>query len=140
MQNNMLKIKVIMLILGVIGSIIGILILYYIHLTYNIGLICIYNKITGLYCPGCGMTRAVYSLLNLDIYQAIRYNVFAVILLPILIIYFCGGIYAWLFNTKNYIQKIIPTKFWVIFAILLILYGAIRNVPYFSYLAPTVIR
>ena len=117
----------------------GVYILRWLNVNYNIGLICISNKITGLYCSGCGMTRAVFSLLKLDFYQAFRYNVFSILLLPVLIVYLLGAIYARLFNKPNFIAKKIPQAFWIIMVILMLIYGVIRNFPMFSYLAPTVV-
>lgn len=35
---------------------------------------CMLNKLTGLYCPGCGGTRAVYALLSGQIIKSIYYN------------------------------------------------------------------
>ena len=106
---------------------------------YGIGISCIFNKITGPYCPGCGMTRAVFSLLKLDFYQAFRYNMFSILLLPVLILCFFGAIYGWLFNKPNFIANKIPQAFWIVMVILMLLYGAIRNFPMFSYFAPTVV-
>lgn len=36
---------------------------------------CVFLKIFGLPCPGCGMTRAALSLLKLDFYSAAKYNI-----------------------------------------------------------------
>ncbi len=36
---------------------------------------CNFYTLTHLYCPGCGGTRAVFSLLRLDIISAVRYNI-----------------------------------------------------------------
>ena len=36
---------------------------------------CVFLKIFGIPCPGCGMTRAALSLLKLDFYNAAKYNI-----------------------------------------------------------------
>lgn len=120
-------------------SIIFAFVLRYVNIKYNIGLVCISNKISGLYCPGCGMTRAVFSLMELDFYQAFRYNIFSIILLPILVVYgLCSGC-GWIFNKNNPVENKIPTIFWIIIIVLLLIYGILRNIPMFSFLAPTAI-
>lgn len=43
---------------------------------------CIFNKITGYYCPGCGMTRAVHCLMHFDFKGAFHYNLL-VFLIPV---------------------------------------------------------
>ena len=99
-----------------------------------------YIKKEDVYCSGCGMTRAVLSLLKLDFYQAFRYNAFSVILIPILFFYFYGEVYAYCFNEKNFIAQKIPMMFWVVIIVLMLIYGVLRNIPYFAFLAPTYIR
>ena len=139
MKNMTFSKKIILLISALAILVIGMYILNSLNTMYDIGLICISNKITGLYCSGCGMTRAVFSLLNLDFYQAFRYNIFSILLLPVLILYFFGAIYAWLFNKANFIARKIPQAFWIVMVILMLIYGVIRNFPMFSYLAPTIV-
>lgn len=111
----------------------------FISTNYNMGLMCVFNKITGLYCPGCGMTRAVFSMMDLEFYQAFRYNIFSIMLLPVLIIYFVGEIYGWLFSRKNPIDTKIPKLFWIIIVVLMLMYGILRNISMFYFLAPTII-
>lgn len=38
------------------------------------GIPCIFYRLTGFQCPGCGNTRAALALLQLDIAAAMRYN------------------------------------------------------------------
>ena len=38
------------------------------------GIPCVFNRITGLQCPGCGNSRAALALLRLDLAAAYRYN------------------------------------------------------------------
>ncbi|OAB35296.1 DUF2752 domain-containing protein [Paenibacillus glacialis] len=97
----------------------------------NIGIPCVFNELTGFYCPGCGITRAVLSLLRLDVIQAFRYNPLVFILLPL---------YAMYFITK---KKKMPTLSNGIMALMLIMtlaFGVLRNIPMFDFLAPTIIR
>lgn len=45
---------------------------------------CPFHALTGLYCPGCGSTRALHALLGGDIGQAMAMNPLLVLLLPVL--------------------------------------------------------
>lgn len=127
------KIKI--LIIMIIILVFGLLSMRY----FNIGIPCTVYEMTGLYCPGCGMTRATFSLLSLDFYQAIRYNAFSIIAIPLIGLYVVGGIYAWLFNKTNFMYDKIPPVIWIIFIASMLLYGFLRNVPEFAFLAPTAI-
>lgn len=46
---------------------------------------CIFKSITSLPCPGCGMTRAFIEILNMELINSFKYNIYA---LPLVIIYF----------------------------------------------------
>ncbi len=45
---------------------------------------CMLNVLTGLHCPGCGATRACFALLHGDWHQALAFNAFFVLSLPLL--------------------------------------------------------
>ena len=61
----------------------GIGILYYIFITGR-AVPCIFRKITGFLCPGCGITRAILAAVRLDFAKAFAYNQFTFIVLPVL--------------------------------------------------------
>ncbi|HJJ17401.1 MAG TPA: DUF2752 domain-containing protein [Bacilli bacterium] len=98
---------------------------------------CLFLKITHFYCPGCGITRAIRSLLSLNFYQAFRYNNLIIILIPVFLIYYFEAICN-KFKIKNLnISKYMKNKFWLSILIIIIFYGIIRNIPLFNYLLPT---
>ena len=53
----------------------------------NIPLICVFHEVTGLYCPGCGGTRAFRLLLSGHILQSFLYHP-AVVLTAVLYVWF----------------------------------------------------
>ena len=55
---------------------------------------CYFKQWTTLNCPGCGATRCLYSLLHLDLAQALAYNSLFVIALPFLIYGVAGMMYT----------------------------------------------
>lgn len=40
----------------------------------GLGLPCVFHSLTGLYCPGCGGTRAVRALLKGDLWMSFQYH------------------------------------------------------------------
>ena len=48
---------------------------------------CPFLYLTGLKCPGCGSQRAIHSLLNLKLLDAIRYNLMVVAAIPVLALF-----------------------------------------------------
>lgn len=100
----------------------------------DVGIPCLFYEITGYYCPGCGITRLLFSLLKLDFYQAFRYNPLIFILIII------TGIY-WLvkFILKKFmnISIEIPNYVYYILLVIVIIFGILRNIPMFDFLSPT---
>ncbi len=95
---------------------------------------CTLHSTTGLHCPGCGLTRSVYSSLHGEFAQAIAYNVLAPILIPILIFGVLRGLWFTLFPAARCAgpRKSTPRLLrWypVILAAVLILFGVLRNIP-----------
>lgn len=49
---------------------------------FNITIPCIYTKLLGVHCPGCGLTRALMALLRLDVKGAWDWNPLIFLVLP----------------------------------------------------------
>ncbi len=88
---------------------------------------CIFNKITGLYCPGCGMTRAVNSCFKFNFYHAFRFNAL-IFIMPVMF----GAYYVAKLRKKPKVATIIM----VIMIATALGFGIIRNLPSFEFLAP----
>lgn len=114
-------------------AILGFLLYYLLNLYTGFAIFCPFHKFTGFYCPGCGITRLLFSLIKLDFYQAFRYNPLVFILLIIGIIYL---LIKSILKKFNIIIKV-PNYVWYILIIIVIIYGILRNIPEFSWLAPT---
>ena len=105
----------------------------YLNKRFSFYIPCFFHKITHLYCPGCGLTRMILSILKLDFYQAFRYNPLLFIILPFIIIYELIYYTNWI-QDKNFI---ISKKIWYTLLIITIVYTILRNINIFNYLAPT---
>ena len=92
--------------------------------------LCPIKALTGLNCPGCGITRMFVALFHGNIYQAFRYNPLVFIELPIIAILFL----LYRFNKKS--RKVVNILF-IILLVITIVYGVLRNIPIFYFLAPT---
>lgn len=97
----------------------------------NIGIPCVFHELTGLYCPGCGITRSALSLLELDFYQAFRYNALVFIIIPMYLMYIVTCKLKML-RISNFLMAIM--------LIATLTFGVLRNIPGFDWLAPAIIR
>lgn len=88
----------------------------------NLHIPCIFKKIFHIPCPSCGMTRAFISIINLNIKNAISYNILSIPLFLTLIIIFITNILDIIFK-KQYLNKIINIiikHYYIIILLLLI--------------------
>jgi hypothetical protein len=82
---------------------------------------CIFHALTGLQCPGCGSTRALYHLLHGDVAGAFRLNQLFFALVP-----FLAAAWRW----PRILTK--PSVAWTI-AVVVITYGVVRNLPFWPW-------
>ena len=92
----------------------------------GLGIPCVFHQVTGLDCPGCGMSRAVLALARLDIAAAFGYNLIWPLILGYLLWVAVAG-------SVGYVKRgeigYLPGKVWM-HAILLgvvVAYGIVRN-------------
>lgn len=98
---------------------------------------CLFYKLTGLYCPGCGSTRAIHAILHGDILRAFGYNIFVVLLLPLLA---AGGLnFTWemIHGRPLFRVRVHPLLIWGL-VVAVVAFWILRNLPFepFTLLAP----
>jgi hypothetical protein len=120
-----LKNKIIIIVLLIFYSI-------FVELTH-IAIPCPIHRLTGFYCPGCGVSRMLLSIIKLDFKKAFSYNQLLFILLPFGIFLFIESIISDIKNRTPLYKKINNIVWYILIAILLI-YGVLRNI--FPVLAP----
>lgn len=107
----------------------------------GLGLPCVVHSLTGLYCPGCGASRALASLLRLEFYQALRWNPLLVVLLPFALFYLGWGSISFVRCGRNTLDDRLPR--WLLWAmvVVVLLYFPLRNLPWWPFvlLRPTLI-
>ena len=94
---------------------------------------CQFYKWTGLYCPGCGDTRAVIALMNGDILLSLRQNALIVVLILVLAALYIELLLKVVFE-KRFKSPILNLKFLWIFLILFAVYSVVRN--FIPFIAP----
>jgi len=102
---------------------------------------CLLYKATGIYCAGCGATRAVHALLHGRVLEALHDNAFVISALPLAI--FIAGSYAisaWQQNAwpKRNVDERSLLRRGIILFVLMLTFMALRNLPGwpFSWLRP----
>jgi hypothetical protein len=125
----------------IIGWIIfsGIIMLYFIIDPSKVDFMlkCPLYSTTGIYCPGCGIQRALHDLLHLNIIKAAHNNLILLFGIPIL--FYQLGITVLNKITKKEIKSIFyNTRVLLILLILIVLFWILRNLSTYPFdlLAP----
>jgi hypothetical protein len=98
-------------------------------------LACSFYKLTGWYCPGCGITRALHALLHLDLPRAIAMNALFMLSSPICVVM----IYRCFKPLPSLLERCIkPFANPWLWLVLVPAFGVARNFPWypFTLLAP----
>lgn len=98
---------------------------------------CPFNLVTGLYCPGCGLTRAFHQLLHGNIIGAIDYNIMILFWAPFLT--YLGISLLFIGIRGKGLPHFIPPNWLVMsFVVVMMCFWVLRNIPVypFNVLAP----
>ena len=90
---------------------------------------CIFKCVTGLPCPGCGLTRASLSLISFQWGKVLYYNAF---IFPIALLSILGIVNRYIRNKSN--QKL--TKWIILTGVCMIFYYIYRMYMYFPEQVP----
>ena len=90
---------------------------------------CPFHTLTGLWCPGCGLTRATHALLRGDVAGAISRNVFTpFVLVAIVLAWASWTLTAFGRPTRNPVERL-PRWFGPVLLSAFVVYGVLRNLP-----------
>lgn len=96
---------------------------------------CAFHVITGLHCPGCGLTRTLHALVHGDIARAWAMNPLAIVALPLLALMLAQWGFARPLLPAWLDRRVHDGRVWIA---ALVLFGVLRNLPYapFAWMAP----
>jgi hypothetical protein len=92
---------------------------------------CPFHRVTGLWCPGCGLTRGTHQLLTGHPMRALGYNVFTPVVLALLV-------WAWAawaipaITGRRLVPEphaVVSVRWWYALGGLALAYGIARNLP-----------
>ena len=96
---------------------------------------CLFYTLTGLHCPGCGITRALHALVHFDLPRALDMNPLAVVALPLLAALALHSWTRWRILSPRMERMLSNGYGWIA---VLVVYWVLRNLPWwpFAWLAP----
>ncbi len=120
--------------LGLAGLGLAAMVFFFNPSTHGFYPVCMFHKLTGLNCPGCGMTRASYALLHGNVLLALKDNALFVAMLAV------GGVWGGRRAVRSLRNqpvswKIPPNVLWLLLG-LAIFFAVLRNLPGFEWLSP----
>jgi hypothetical protein len=116
----------------VLGS--GAVLFFFNPSTHGFYPVCLFHKLTGLNCPGCGGTRAAYQLLHGRLLTALRDN--ALFILALVALTVRGAWFAARKICRQPATLAVPPKALWAFLAMAVVFSVLRNLPMFSFLSP----
>lgn len=103
--------------------------IYYIWLCVtDIYIPCIFRKITGFKCPGCGITRMILSFVKLDFVDAFSANPFLFVVLPVMIVIYINNKIFYIRSGKQKEHGKFYKTMETLLLVAVVLFGIVRNI------------
>ena len=99
--------------------------------------LCVFHRLTGLNCPGCGGLRALHQLLHGHLAAAFRFNALVVLSLPPAAGFGARRLWYWAAGKPQPRFALRPAWLWLVLAVV-IAFGILRNLPFpaFAWMSP----
>jgi hypothetical protein len=94
--------------------------------------VCPFHALTGLNCPGCGLTRGFHALFQGDVLTALHFNA----LLPVyllLFLYLFVSLGLILISGRVFDFRRFSSRFIYGFLVLTLVFGIVRNLPFYPF-------
>lgn len=100
---------------------------------------CVFQKLTGLACPGCGMTHFCSEAARLDLAGAAGENLAVALLIPVWAVFLIASLFR-----KDRSRRLTETAAFNVLAWgsigILLIFGVLRNLKGFEFLLPSYMR
>ena len=118
---------------GILAATAGVLVVGYFNpTTAQFFPACPFHALTGLNCPGCGLTRGFHSLLQGDVLTALHFNA----LLPVyflFLLYLFASLNLILFRGRALDFRVFSPRLISGFLILILVFSIVRNLPFYPF-------
>ena len=88
--------------------------------------LCPLHRTTGLWCPLCGGTRATRELMHGDLWAAMGYNPFALVLEVVVMVLVARWLFAWLRGRR---RPLVTGREGILLGVALAVFAVVRNLP-----------
>ena len=88
--------------------------------------LCPLHRTTGLWCPLCGGTRATRELMHGDLWAAMGYNPFALVLEVVVMVMVARWLLAWLRGQR---RPLVTGREGILLGVALAVFAVVRNLP-----------
>ena len=112
--------------IGALLLCVGLLYALFVHRT-GLAIPCIFRKVTGWLCPGCGITHQCMALLRLDFVGAFYANPVTFVLVPVILLLVFRILLRYIKTGKSTMQTWENTLTWIC-SVALVIWALIRNI------------